>query len=389
MFQYIGYIFICSLIVYVCALGVFGFLKDNFNFEISMGEDVFISESRGEDWMAIKEAKEEKIGGTNFAFDPQNSQNLYLASVEGIFQSPDRGKSFSSKKTQFKIEAESNLISNFTITKSKEPTSYSLVVDDSRKVCYLAKEPEIIYLISEEMQKNRLLVSYDGGESFESIFVSGKNDKITAFSADPFSARRIYVGTKEGEFLVSDDFGSSWQEQNRFSQPIKQIVANSHKEGEIYVLFSPVEANPFDYWSRRIPGKVKVSDDLGENFKDLEEKIGDSKVIRLPEIKEIVLDPSQNRVYFVSDSLLLKLDGKTMKEIKTISLSEENKITAFTIDPKNSNILYIGIGELIYVSENNGDDWQIIEPPTKGRIKDIKVNPINPDTLLLAIEKVF
>ena len=389
MFQYIGYIFICSLIVYICALGVFGFLKENFNFEILMGENVFISESRGEDWMAIKEAKEKKIGGTNFVFDPQNSQSLYLASVEGIFQSIDKGKSFDSKETKFETDPKPNLISNFALVEPKEPISYTLIEDDLRGLCYLSRGPDTIYVISEEIQKNKLLVSYDGGESFEPIFVSGKNDKITTFSIDPFSSRRIYVGTEEGEFLISDDFGSSWKEQNRFPQPIKQITSNLHKEGEIYVLFSPVEANPFDYWSRRMPGKVKFSDDSGENFKDLEEKIGDSKTRRLPEIKEIVLDPSQDKVYFISDSSLLKSEDKRIEEIKTISLSGENKITAFTIDPKSSNILYIGIGELVYVSENGGDDWQIIEPPTKGRIKEIKVNPINPDTLLLAIEKVF
>jgi len=75
--------------------------------------------------------------------------------------------------------------------------------------------------------------------------------------------------------------------------------------------------------------------------------------------------------------------------VKIVSSSEKNKITAFTVDPKNSNILYVGMGNLIYLSENDGENWQVIEPPTRGMIEKIKINPADPDTILLSVKKTF
>jgi hypothetical protein len=374
MFQQIGLALVAFFIAYLCFIGVFTFLKDNYGIEIPLGEGLFISENRGEDWVVLKAADktDKDVNAENLAFDPQNPQNLYLASAKGIFESLNKGENFTAKATQFKTETQPSLVSNFT----PDP-----------------QNPNTLYLISEEIGQNKLLVSHNKGKDFSPIFIAGNDDKISAFSVDPFYSNWLYLGTKQGGFLKSEDFGNSWKEKNKFSQPVEKIVPNPHKQGEIYILLSRVPKDPFNVYSNGLPTKGEVSSDGGKTFQNLEEKIDISKVKKeigeLPEIKNIVIDSSQDRVYFISDYYLLRVAQNKMELVKIVSPSKENKITAFTIDPKNSNILYLGMGNLIYLSENDGENWQIIEPPTRGEIEGIKINPADPNTILLSIKKTF
>jgi len=170
-------------------------------------------------------------------------------------------------------------------------------------------------------------------------------------------------------------------------------VLNPHQEGEIYLLISAVAKDPFNVYNNGLPSKVKISRDSGKTFQNIEEEINISRITQqlgnLPEIKKIVIDPSQNCIYFITDHYLLRSIQDRMEIVKLVSFPKEEKITAFTVDPKNSNILYIGIGNLIYASEDNGENWQIIEPPTRGEIEDIKINPANPNTILISIKNTF
>lgn len=372
MFQQIGLALISFFIAYLCFIGVFSFLKDNYGVEIPLGENLFISQNKGENWVALKTAGENDVNGANLAFDPQNPGNIYMASAKGIFESFQGEKFTASVATQFKTETKPALVSNF--------------IPDT-------KDPNVFYLISEEVGQNKLLVSHDKGKNFQPIFIAIEDDRIKSFAIDPFSSNKLYLGMEKGGFLKSEDFGNSWKKINIFSQPVKEIVPNPHKVGEIYVLLGPIPKDPFNVYSNGLPAKVVISQNGGKNFYDIENKINISKVKReltvLPEIKEIVTDPSQNRIYLVADHHLFRITRNQMELVNLVSYSKENKITAFTIDPKNSNILYLGVGNILYVSENDGENWQIIESPAKGDIEEIKINPTDPNTILISIKNTF
>lgn len=380
MFQQIGLALISFFVAYICFIGVFDFLENNYGVEISLGEELFLSKDRGEEWVALKSLNKVDKEATveNLAFDLENPENLYLASAKGVFESSTTGKKFTAKATEFKTETQPAIISKFTT----DP-----------------RNPDVLYLISEEPGQNKLLVSYNKGKDFQPLFIASNDDKIKAFAIDPiYSDRllfsnRLYLGTKQGLFLKSEDFGNSWKETYKFSQPIEKIVLNPHQSGEIYLLLSEISRDPFNVYSNGLPSKVEISTDGGETFQVFEKKVDVSRIKReigeMPEIKDIVADPSQNRIYLVSDYYLFRVSENSIELVKLVSPSPENKISAFTVDPKNSNILYVGMGNLIYLSENDGENWQVIEPPSKGEIQGIKINPNDPDTILLSIKKLF
>jgi len=362
MIEKIGYILVCFFIVYLALQGLFGYLEDNFGITITTGEEIFISQNEGQDWETLKSPVKQGLSAKTLVFDPENPYHLYLASAKGIFQSKNQGKKFRSQRTVFNTQTKPSVVSE-------------CIFDPQR--------PNTIYIVCKQIGGDKLLVSNDGGENFRTIFVSEKEDRITAFAIDPFSSQFLYIGTKKGLFLESKDFGSSWRKKIQFSQEISQIAPDPYKEGEIYVVLAPVEKNPFDYWSFRIPGKLMITKNRGEDFREFEK-------IKEFDIKKVVFDPNiKGQVYFVSDSYLLRTSpGEKIEIVKDLS-SSDAKITAFTIDPKNSNILYLGTENVIYRSENKGEDWEVIEPPIKGRVQEIKINPSDPKVILLSIRKTL
>ena len=54
MFQQLGLALISFFVAYLCFIGVFNFLENNYGVEVSMGEQLFLSEDRGEEWVALK-----------------------------------------------------------------------------------------------------------------------------------------------------------------------------------------------------------------------------------------------------------------------------------------------------------------------------------------------
>ena len=365
MFQNIGYITLCFLIVFLSLKGILLVLENDYGIEIPTGQKIFISENKGEDWMAVKESHEGIKGVANFAFDFENSSNIYLASAKGILKSTDGGGKFKAQDTTFETEVKPSLISEFVSN---------------------PQNSDIIYLISEEMGKNKLLVSNNGGETFKSIYISGTGDEITAFAPDPFFPQYLYIGTEKGLFLKSDDFGNSWDKKQIFSREISQIAVNPHKgfkNREIYVILASFRSNTFSPMSRSYqPARILVSANWGENFKNFRGDIG--------EVNEIVFDPNiKNRIYFISKASVKRLSGSSLEALNLILPSVEDEIHSFTIDPKNSNILYLGAGELLYISENEGENWRVIEPPTKGEVKEVKINPADSNTLLLSVTEIW
>ncbi|MFH0987339.1 MAG: hypothetical protein V1841_00380 [Patescibacteria group bacterium] len=363
MFKEIGWAILCFFIAYLAFEGVFYLLEKDYGIKLPIAEEFFLSYDGGDEWLAIEVPDNKVVTSGALSFDPENPQRLYLASPRGIFYR-DEGSKTKFQKTEAKFETENApLLISQTIT---SPHS-----------------DETIYIISEDIERNKVLVSYNKGEIFRPIFISQIDDKISAFSVDPFYPNVLYVGTRLGNFLKSEDFGNSWGQKDNFIQEVGQISPNPHTRNEIYLLLSRRERDLYDYYSQLMPSKIMVSINGGTKFRELSSKIV------MPETRKIVFDPIINRVYFFSDLSLIRKEGEKIKIVNVVKPSFDNKIKSFTIDPQNSNILYVGADNLIYKSEDGGNNWQIIESPVRGDVKEIKINPEDSQTLIISIEKTL
>lgn len=377
MFQYLGYITLSFFIVYLCTFSLYSMLKENFGIEIPLQGEILLTKDSGEKWAKIKNPTQEALGIDNFVFDPDDPENIYIATVKGIFQTKG-GKERQQKEENF------YLASAEKVSQKEDPQKKEIFYEDKRpilisKFIYDYKNKNILYFISEEVGRNKLYRSCDGGENFEMIFVSQKNDKITALEPSSFSSKILYIGTGKGQFLKSDNYGNSWEKRGNFSGKVKKIGVNPASPDEVYVITSseshPTAIPPAQSF---IPGMVMKSADFGDSFKNLELS---------QEVDEVVFAQRQNIVYFVSKLSIFQIEGEKIKELNLPS--GEGEITAFTIDPKNSNILYLGQGEAFFRSYKEGSDWEIIELPLRGKIEEVKINSQDSSKIMVELAKTL
>lgn len=347
-----------AIYFFILAVIFKGFLvkvAESMGIDLPISETVLISNDGGYNWQKPK-VPEKTISGENLFFNNQNPSEIFLASNNGIF----------------KIKNEKTTNRNDKIKKTLNSVNISGFIQDP-------KSPNIFYLVSNGIEKSELFVSYNYGESFRSLFVTKNDNKISVFKINPINSNYLYIGTQGGLFLVSQDKGNSWEKKKSFSpRPIKNIEINQ-LTGDIYISLSSKIVNLFPPEDvKRLEPTVYLSIDGGNSFSKINKFNGTP-------INKIEIDNLCGDVYFVSSYNVFFLRKNKISSLNLISQTEKDKITAFTIDPKNPNILYVGVKDILYKTTDKGKSWNTINVPISGKkIKNIKINQENSNVILLS-----
>ena len=177
---------------------------------------------------------------------------------------------------------------------------------------------------------NRLWRTEDAGKSWQPIspdLTRGLDDSrlgtITTISVAPSNPEVIYAGTDDGKVWVSADYGDSWQDitGDLPFRWVTRVKADPQRDSTVYVTFSGLR------WRDPQP-HVFRSDDMGQSWQDISANLPDAPV------------------------------------------------NAFAVDPKNTDILYVGSDIGAFVSFDRGASWQILgEGLPAVVVNDMKVNP--------------
>jgi len=172
---------------------------------------------------------------------------------------------------------------------------------------------DILYLAS-----NKLHRSMNRGEDFNAIsddLTKGAKKgnvpfgTLSAISESAFKFGLIYVGSDDGLVHVTKNGGGSWTDISSGlpqDQWISRVIASQHKKERVYVTLNGYRSDDFKAY-------VFVSDDFGNNWKDISNNLPDSPI-------------------------------NVIKE-----------------DPVDENLLYLGNDESVYVSFDSGMKWQVLE----------------------------
>lgn len=299
------------------------------------------------------------------------------------------------------IQQIKTLISSQTEGKKRE------IKCSSNEVCpqiYEIFQEPFVYYMNDECKEGDLC--YEMYNTFGKVFLTHNTVELSS-TREVDVSKNLYVGTYQGNLFKSEDGGESWFLVKNFSRGIKQIEASPHKDGKVYLYLAsdlkrtniPPFASPRDPVDppippSRMPEKVMVTTDGGNSFYDLTERIDISSIgseLSEPlEMKKVEPDPMiEDRVYLAFNYALIRVDGNQAEVVKSITPSLGNKITAFTINPKDFNMVYLGIGNNIYTSKNEGESWKVREMPKEGQIQEIEVNPEAPNNFLVSINKYW
>lgn len=351
------YTIIFLLAVFLIFKGFLVDIAEELGIDLPTSATVFVSENAGSNWEHLDIGKS-KVSGENVSFSMQDTLDFSLASSAGVFKIED--SKAVPQNTEIKKDIANGYISDF-------------VQDPLRS--------NILYLISRNLTGSHLFVSYDYGENFEKIFVVDNEDKITTLEVSPIYPYTLYVGTQKGLFLESNDSGKTWQKKKSFSpQPILDIAINPRNEN-IYIALSRKVPDLFSIEQTKASNsKVLLSKDRGVSFSQIK-KLNDKDIL------QIEVSSTSSKIYFVSRRKVFVLKGNSLSQLNLIASTKKSKIGAFTISSKNPNILYTGIEDILYRTDNAGKSWRTIESPRKGKkIKNIEISPKNPNIILLSVE---
>ena len=176
---------------------------------------------------------------------------------------------------------------------------------------------------------NKLHRSLDKGNTWETISndltKGGKKGNVaygtlTTISESPFQFGLLYVGSDDGFVHVSKNGGGTWDKiSDSFPQGlwVSRVIASKHKKERVYVALNGYRRDDFTSY-------IYMSDDYGKTWKNIGDNIPTSPV-------------------------------NVIKE-----------------DPKKENILYLGTDNGLYVSFDNGINWQ----PFKKGLPNVAVHDL-------------
>ena len=316
-------------------------------------QGVFKSVDRGEHWQQ-KASLVSLKGGENITsvnvgrlvFDPQDSGALYLGTKEnGLFLSIDAGDKWQ------KIER--------------------LPAGSVNAIAVHPKASHIVYVAV----GNRIFRSSNCCRTWENIYLETKEEtEVVEIVVHPISQNVIYAGLTDGRLIKSDNSGYGWSAVHKFDGRIRQILINPKNPNIFYVFHDG--------------GGVFKSEDGGQSWLSLSANLKDFRGGN--EINKAVFIPAFTDGLITANhyGLLLTQDGgRTWSAYKLLTSPGAAEIQTLAIDLFNSNVIYYISGATLYKTINGGANWMTKSIPSKQKVIDLIVDPINTNILYLTYQK--
>ncbi len=291
----------------------------------------------------------------SLSIDPGDSNVFYTgARIDGLYKSCCEGDHW------YKLEDKNSVFSS-------RANVYDIVIDPN--------DSNRIYIGTYQDKKGRVFRSQDGGESWEEVYVvSEEGYAIFAVAVDSYDSSIVYMGTAQGGFLKSSDYGKSWEIKKWFDDVISDIAINPKDTRQIYV--------------STFGEGIYRSDNKGNTWHSFKEELeGFSQGER---VENLVIDSQRpNIIYAGSEYGLLtsKNSGQTWEEVAIIMPPESKPVLSMAIDFNNTDCLYYGAGSILYRSLDQGINWTIHELDSERNVKAITIDPRNSNVVFIGMHE--
>jgi photosystem II stability/assembly factor-like uncharacterized protein len=234
---------------------------------------------------------------------------------------------------------------------------------------------------------NHIVSSNPSGTEVRQWEVTGPwGGDVRSLVASPADSNLLYLGTSDGQIFRSKDAARTWQRLHpgleRRGLSVDHIVIDPRNPNTMYAGAWAV--------ARDEQGGVFRSDDGGEHWKVLDGTRGLSvrSLAMAPSDSTFLIagsandDPKLNGVFRSTDA------GKRWERISPVGDKEIRNIESVAIDPRNTNIMYIGTWHLPWKTTDAGASWKQTGYKAVGMIDDsdifgISVNPTNAEQVYI------
>jgi photosystem II stability/assembly factor-like uncharacterized protein len=244
------------------------------------------------------------------------------------------------------------------------------------KIVQDRKNPDILYVAAYQNKRGVFLKSTDGGLSFIQTYITELDEyAVSAIAINPAKNNIIYLGTTQGGFFTSHNFGETWEATKWITGSISDIVTNPSNSKEIYVVTSN-------------RGLFRTSDG-GRTWKGFSKEL--SRAAARNQIRSIQIDPINTNIIFlgVTNGVLRSTDRGASWEFLGLLIPPKNlPIDAVKINPVNRNEIYVAAHDLMYKSEDGGINWSVQRIPLSNkekRIAEIEIDRKDPKNVYFGV----
>lgn len=281
---------------------------------------------------------------TDMAFDPQDSSTVYAGTAaNGLAYSLDGGDSWQ-------------------LAKGLNTGKVNSVAVDPKNKCtvYAARA-------------NEIYKTETCGRDWTKVFYDPRTDKqFTQILVDWFNPTSLYAGSSDGDIFKSQDAGLSWATLKRVDgSPVTDMAMDPRDSRLLYVATNG--------------GGVMKSADAGTSWTQISKQFGD-EYRDARRATAVVIDPKAvNTLYVVSKYGIIKSEdgGSTWKALNLTAPPETIKINALAIDP-NDNKKMVYTGPTTFTLTNDGGvTWTAKKLPTTQVGSTLLIDPKNSDIIYL------
>ncbi len=208
------------------------------------GGFLFISNDGGDTWMRPKNLDVIRVSPFGLIQDRVEPNTMYMASNVGIFKSLDRGNSWlqmlppkpkvTPKKTTKKTTKAKTPPPAPEPTIAVVPQFLPALTEKVKVLAYTEDGKNGIYAGTDK----GLFRSYDIAKGWDRIsFGDGFSDNVFAIYTAPQKPETIWVGTEKSGVIVSHDGGKTWEKNSQIPQdvPISSITSDPKRPDYLYV----------------------------------------------------------------------------------------------------------------------------------------------------------
>ncbi|MFH1508965.1 MAG: hypothetical protein ABIE68_02265 [bacterium] len=298
---------------------------------------IFVTTNKGESWQPIGfMTTGEAIASKSINYlkqDPANGDTIFAGiNGQGMIKSVDSGNTW-----------ENTSLTAGTIKSISFDTKQSAITGQSA----------IVYAGGEFSERGKIFKSIDNGETFTEIFSDANTDTYISFlEVDSYENSRVFALISSGVFMVSNDYGNSWDFKYTFDDQVNYFAISPLDSRIMYA----VEDKKGFYFSN----------DGGSSWEDLTESINDSfedtKI--LSNVYAIAKDfKSVDRIHILTEDgfYTSNNNGNNWQSTGPINLPERVKHGVVRINPNNRNEIFLGLNNSFYRSTDGGSNWSVYQ----------------------------
>ena len=322
--------------------------KSDSEYEKNEHQGIFKTTDGGKNWehrVEIEESENflDKVKIASMAMDPRNNEILYLGTRgNGLYKSENGTDSWKKVGDENKILSNNAAIHDIAIEKGNS---------------------DVIYIATLNNNQGELLKSEDGGKSWVLSYpISEIGKPVNSVKIDPLFKNIIYIGTEQGGFMKSEDYGDTWFALNWFKTGVKDFTIDFWNNKGIIV--------------RTAKGIFKNREGGDGKWESLSKTIKTTSGVKadISKVSSMTIDNKNPFVVYLTylNLILVTRDGGyTWEKLNTItpSLTPIGTIPQVKQIGMIDDIIYYGAGNALYKSENKGITWSGYNIPIKGDVR--------------------